>query len=35
LGKSQPPRPRIPTSRVDQAHAEKAMQSNMIFPDRL
>ena len=20
---------------VDQAHAEKAMQSNMIFPDRL
>ena len=35
LGKSQPPRPRIPTSRVDQAHAENAMQSNMIFPDRL
>jgi hypothetical protein len=35
LGKSQPPRPRIPTSRVDQAHAAKAMQSNMIFPDRL
>src|SRR6476660_7244409 len=35
LGKSQPPRPRIPTSRIDQAHAEKAMQSNMIFPDRL
>src|SRR4029077_8093422 len=35
LGKSQPPRPRIPTSRVDQVHAEKAMQSNMIFPDRL
>src|SRR6478736_10116649 len=34
LGKSQPPGPRIPTSRVDQAHAEKAMQSNMIFPDR-
>src|SRR6478736_7843242 len=35
LGKSQPPGPRIPTSRVDQVHAEKAMQSNMIFPDRL
>ena len=35
LGKSQPPRPRIPTPRVDQAHAEKAMQSNMIFPDGL
>ena len=35
LGKSQPPRPRIPTSRVNQVHAEKAMQSNMIFPDKL
>ena len=35
LGKSQSPRPRILASRVDQAHAEKAMQSNMIFPDRL
>ena len=35
LGKSQSPRPRIPASRLDQAYAEKALQSNMIFPDRL
>jgi len=35
LGKSQSQGARVSASRLHQAHVEKAMQSRMIFPDRL
>ena len=34
-GVSQPKGPRIPTARLNPAHAAKAMHSNMMFADRL
>jgi hypothetical protein len=35
LGVSQPKGPRIPTARLNPAHAAKAMHSNVMFADRL
>jgi hypothetical protein len=35
LGKSEPEGARIPAPRIHQVHVEKAMQSRMMFADRL
>jgi hypothetical protein len=35
LGVPQPKRPRVPTARLNPAHAAKAMHSNVMFADRL
>jgi hypothetical protein len=35
LGKSEPEGARIPAPRIHQANVEKAMQSRMMFSDRL
>jgi hypothetical protein len=35
LGKSQSKGARVSASRINPAHAPKAMQSSMMFPDRL